>query len=577
MSKPPFYTAPMLTKLLAQQSEKRSPGLFKQGVFTLQWRGKVGSFPYPDLETIVSAGEPCGSWKWKPDEDFGLINQRKSILPLNGYIPASAIRGIVRAWANKRPEIKSRMLELLGNQEDDDHVLAGKIQFLDAWTEKATELTLDIVNPQQEFQVFHDSEKQGTPLPLYTLGDGNQILQITVAIRGIPNRSQPDDVHEVWNWVQQALSLYGVGSRTASGYGVVKAPRSFRPTPDLRRLDPGYSIQQFEFILYSQGCYGVDGQRDPELRPSHWRGWLRSWMLRFFLGVMSPHDAEITVGELLGTLESSNDRKSRKGCVRLQLIKGEPWGVPSTNQPTFYTWQGTLKITAPTEILNRIILPVIKFAAMTGGVGRGWRRPLHIFMMQLRDGKQRPAQRGTHLILKQKVRKPNSTETELKLCNISLRSETWLQVYDKWKESVQSQWGNRTADINPHFKAEVFSPITCSVYAVPAPVSEPLNLDDYSWNESDALPTRGEGMELIYQEKYKRKADVGGDAARGGNSRSYCSWVSIKRVNIPNPEEETDCQEVVCLFMGDQNTRRSEFLRDLAHIPGAVHLFGVQP
>jgi len=93
MSKKMLYTAPKLTELLAKQSEKRSPGLFKQGVFTLQWRGKVGSFPYPDLETIVSAGEPCGQWDWKPDRDFGDLNKRHKKLPLNGYIPGSAIRG----------------------------------------------------------------------------------------------------------------------------------------------------------------------------------------------------------------------------------------------------------------------------------------------------------------------------------------------------------------------------------------------------------------------------------------------------------------------------------------------------
>ena len=56
-----MYTAPKLVELLAKQHEKRDQeGLFKQGTFTLLWRGKVGSSPYPDLETIVSAGEPCG-------------------------------------------------------------------------------------------------------------------------------------------------------------------------------------------------------------------------------------------------------------------------------------------------------------------------------------------------------------------------------------------------------------------------------------------------------------------------------------------------------------------------------------
>lgn len=90
-------------------------------------------------------------------------------------------------------------------------------------------------------------------------------------------------------------------------------------------------------------------------------------------------------------------------------------------------------------------------------------------------------------------------------------------------------------------------------------------------------------MDLIYQnnenQRYKRNPDLGGNAAGGGNG--HCSWVSIKRVNIPNIQEETKCQEIVCLFMGGQtpnaNHVRSRFLRDLKNINGNVHLFGVQP
>jgi CRISPR-associated protein Cmr6 len=89
-------------------------------------------------------------------------------------------------------------------------------------------------------------------------------------------------------------------------------------------------------------------------------------------------------------------------------------------------------------------------------------------------------------------------------------------------------------------------------------------------------------MYLIYQKdaprNYKRNPEIGGNAGAGNAS---CSWASIKRVNIPNKEQETDCQEIVCLFMGGQtpnsNHVRSRFLRDLGKMNGAVHLFGVQP
>lgn len=575
MSKKMLYTAPMLTKLLAQQSEKRSPGLFKQGLFTLQWRGKVGLSPYPDLETIVSASEPCGSWKWKPDEDFGLINQRRPILPLNGYIPASAIRGIVRAWA-KTQGIQSRMQELLGKQEDNT-ITSGKIEFLDAWSENPTNLALDITNPQENFQVYHNSAEQGKPLPLYTLGNGHDSVLVTIAIRGIPNTQVTEaDVDEVWGWVQQALSFYGVGSRTASGYGQIKPGQKINLD-----LPEGCQVKELGFSLYSQGCHGPSSQK--ELRPSHWRGWLRSWTLRCFLGVMSKDNAHLTLEELFGTLESNSGGRSKQGKVRIEILHGNQqqfWGNRSSDQPDFYAWKGRLQISAPTEILEPIILPIVKFAVSVGGVGRGWRRPLHIFMMTKRDRRtnqeyQEPASRGTYLTLLHRQ------ESSMKNFALPLRAQVWQETYRQWRESIQKAYPDRYLSVSQNLEAEVFSPGTCGIYFVSGPEQEPLDKDNLKWATGNATATRGKGMELIYKtpqsnppRNYKRNPDIGGDAARGN---AHCSWVSIKRV----PVKDAGPKEVVCLFMGEQppqsNHVRSQFLSDLANIPGAVHLFGVHP
>lgn len=564
-----MYSGTKLIELLAKQHRSRQSELFKQGSFTLQWRAKVGSFPHPDIETIVSAGEPCGAWQpsyGRPEakRNVGENLQQLPTLPLNGYIPGSAIRGIVRAWAKKRSHIKPRMYELLGYQEQDT-INAGKIEFLDAWSEKPSKLTLDIVNPQQNFQVYHQG--QSTPLSFYTLGDGKNPVEITVAIRGIAGRSTPAEVNEVWEWVQQALGSYGIGSRTASGYGAFKPPRDFRPSADLGASDPGYKSKQFEFSLYSQGSAGVD-PRTMELRPAHWRGWLRSWVLRFLLGVMSQQDAEKTIGELVGTLEP----ESRKGCVRLQMTKGRTWSERSENQPYFYAWQGKLKVSAPSEVLTKIILPIMKFAVMVGGVGRGWRRPLHIFQMPHGHA----AARGTHLFLTHQVPNSSSGENETKPFGLKPTAQDWQQLYQNWQQAVENQWGTRfRLNSNLNLKAEVFSTNNCAVYILPAPEQEPINRQDLEWEITNSVDTRGSGMGLIYDPKYKRKNDVGGSAAGGGHA--YCSWVSIKRVKIPNQQEQTDCQEILCLFMGDRNDLRSRFLRDLANMSGAVSLFGIKP
>ncbi|MDB9491691.1 RAMP superfamily protein [Dolichospermum circinale CS-534/05] len=571
-----MYTGIELINLLEKQHQKRSQsGLFKKGTFTIQWRAKVGSFPHPDVETIVSAGEPCGAWPPKSEDkrNVGENWQQLRTLPLNGYIPGSCIRGLVRAWAKawakQRPEILPRMYQLLGHQ-DNDKITPGKIEFLDAWPETATKLTLDIVNPQQEFQVYHQG--QCTPLSLYTLGNGQDTISVLVAMRGIPGKATDEEVSEVWEWVQQALSLYGVGSRTASGYGTLKTSSSSQ-TPT---LDPGHAVKQFEFSLYSQGSAGPD-TRTMELRPSHWRGWLRSWLMRFFLGVMPENIAKLTVAELMGDIDAG-DGNSRKGCVRLQMIQGKTWGERSENQPSFYLWKGKLQISAPKDILNKIILPIIRFAVMVGGVGRGWRRPLHIFCMN--HGYE--AARGTDLILRHKVRDQNTGELKSKNFGLPLDTTTWTKTYSDWVTEARNHWQDRVSTNNRNIKAEVFSPTTCAIYVVPGPDVNPIDIKSLEWENIDAVETRGDGMDLIYQnnerQRYKRNPDLGGNAGGGG---AYCSWASIKRVNIPNQEEKTDCQEIVCLFMGGQTPNathvRSRFLRDLKNINGNVHLFGVQP
>ncbi len=577
-----MYTGPILLDLLARKHQQpNTSGLYKQDTFTLDWRAKVGSFPHPNIETLISAGEPCGAWKISeggPEDKQNVGQDRRQnrpedkrqvgenlkllpVLPLNGYIPGSSIRGVVRAWAEKRPELRNRMYEFLGNQVN-DRVTSGKIEFLDAWPQKACKLTLDIVNPQQDFQVFH--REQGKPVSSYTLGNGSDNIEITVAIRGTPGKATPEEVEEVWGWVEQALGLYGVGSRTASGYG------SFRSSTDLEP-EPDYDAKIFSFTLYNQGCAGPD-MREMELRPSHWRGWLRSWLLRFFLGVMNESDTKKTVNELLGTLEDESSdtlkSKSKKGLIRLQIIKGKIWGDESDNKPVFYSWKGTLKISAPKDILNNIILPVIKFAVSLGGVGRGWRRPLHIFTTPA--GKRWA--RGTYLILQHTVKNKESGKDENKLFTLAMNHKKWEEAYNIWFQNIDNKWSDRiNLTVNRTLPAEVFSPSTCAVYLVPGATKEPFDLTGESWIVNEPTKTRGRGMEVIYQDTYKRRKDVGGIAAGG---EPYCSWASIKIITFPNQAQNTKCSEIVCIFMGGNNALRRRFRDDISNIDGAIKLFG---
>ena len=550
-----MYTAPLLVDLLARQSASRTPGLFKQGTFTLKWRAKVGSFLAPDNETLISAGEPHGHWKWSV-RDFANVGDRPETLPLRCFIPGSSIRGVVRAWAKQRPEIRERMAVLLGEQRE-GNITRGKIDFLDAWPTSPTAPTLDVVTPQETFQVFHDDKPK--PHSLYTFGDGLEEIEVAIAIRGRPGQATPEEISEVWQWVQQAVRSHGLGSRTATGYGVLSAPSDFEPAPELRKRPPGQKIGRFEFSLLSQGSCGADN-KTPELRPTHWRGWLRGWLLRFLLGVMSPSDAKTTLAEIMGGLSDEGDR-AIKGDLQLRLLphKSE-WHRRSRNSPYFSCWKGMVVLSGSANILQQVVLPVMKFASTVGGLGRGWRRPLHFY-----KGKSFP--RGTQLFLNYKVARQPSVNWTL-----PLDPDDWTEVYEQWKRSVQVIWPGRVRTISA-VSAEAFSPATCAVYTVPGPEQEPLDFGRLDWLEDRAGRARGEGLELIYRPKYKRKPSVGGVAASGGDS--HCSWVSIRRVQQRHLTERTDCQEIVCLFMGKPDPLRQSFLQDLQLIQGSVRLFGL--
>jgi len=593
-----YETTQLLTELLEQRSQTTQGFYFKKGLFTLPWRTKVGSFPSPDTETLTSAGEPAGAWRWST-QDLGELKDRKNTLPVNGYIPGSSIRGMVRAWAEKRSASRGRVNDLLGHQVRDGQIVAGKVTFLDAWPTVATRLSCDIVNPQEEFQVFHDSGNQGKPLPFYTLGDGSRSVSIVVAIQGIRgSQVTQSDIEEVWGWVEQALTAHGIGSRTASGYGAVE---SSSVVTNLSLASPDYAVQDLKFTLYSQGTYGAKTNQ-AELRPSHWRGWLRSWMLRCFLGLMTKSDAQKVVGELMGSLKADAG-KSQLGLVRLRQSLAGNQPIKTATKPEFYIWQGCLSLAAPDEILQEIVLPIVRFGISVGGVGRGWRRPLHIFQMRVKDSKTQeerffPAARGTHLLMT----RHDSARNKTFFYQLPPNPQCWTQLYNQWSSAVQKRWPSYCiADIEAHLqqnplRAEIFSPKTCAVYAVPGTQENPLDIRNKDWTLDRGRPlastdTHGDGLHLVYLDtqarRYKRNSELGGKAAQGGKQGSHCSWVSIRRFDSPNSIAHTACQEIVCLFMGewDQNTRsyhpvRMKFLQDLDSLTGdhgATHFFGLRP
>lgn len=290
---------------------------------------------------------------------------------------------------------------------------------------------------------------------------------------------------------------------------------------------------------------------------------------------MTKENALKTVSELFGTLEEF-DKGSRKGYVRLEMIQGDIWARKSKNFPNFYSWNGELRVEAPKEIFMGILLPIIRVAVMTGGVGRGWRRPLHLFMMERKEKDPIPASRGSHLTLDIKVR------GEFKKVAIPLDPEKWHELYQGWYQKVEQRWPERLLRGSQNPIYEAFSPSSCAVFAVPGPAQDPIDDSGLIWvDPDDVKSTRGKGMQLVYQSNhptnYKRNPDLGGNAAQGN---AHCSWVSIRRHKIRHKQADTQCQEVVCLFMGGIQAGsqhvRSQFLDDLSRMKDSLHLFGLK-
>jgi CRISPR-associated protein Cmr6 len=200
-----------------------------------------------------------------------------------------------------------------------------------------------------------------------------------------------------------------------------------------------------------------------------------------------------------------------------------------------------------------------------GGVGRGWRRPLHLFMMERRDRAPVASARGCHVTFTHKVKSAETGKVQTKSFGISSQPEIWLRLYNNWASAAQRHWADRYQSQLSVANAEVFSPQTCAIYQVSGVDENPIDSADLDWSTDDALDTRGDGMELIYRPTYKRKPDVGGNAGAG---EAHCSWVSIKR---------SVKQEIVCVFMGEDSPLRRRFLKDLHDTPDSTYLFGVQP
>lgn len=143
------------------------------------------------------------------------------------YLPGSAVKGVVRTWAeewadNYSPEDVER---IFGPQHDkrknnSDKKTVGTVLFFDALPVQPVELAADIMTPHYHPYYSSTNKLPGdwynpNPIPFLTVNAG-QLFMFAVAPR---KKENTPDLDLVLQWLDEALTITGVGTKTAAGYG----------------------------------------------------------------------------------------------------------------------------------------------------------------------------------------------------------------------------------------------------------------------------------------------------------------------------------------------------------------------
>jgi CRISPR-associated protein Cmr6 len=438
------------------------------------------------------------------------------------YIPASSLKGVVRAWAKQHQPI-AEVNRLLGKLEDG----IGCVQFLDAFP-TAPCLSVDIANPQWSW----DNDRvryQAVPHPLLSMEQPQISIGLTRTSRGTAA-----DVSTVKNWLEQALSA-GIGSRVSGGYGRTSA------TPSLSH----HSSHAFK--LWTQGIYGAE-RNIQEFRPVAVRGMLRYWFRAVGLSIYSPSQCKDLESRLFGTIEP----QAQEGLIRIAV----DWEETTGNRSNPYFCEGNIILEAKNRDALQLVEKLLQLSSHLAGIGRGSRRPLH--------WNDPPGLRGCHW--------------EIETQKLSYDREIWQQFLRDVRDSflvLQSPTEN-PGNCDPGSPGNRYQDVLNSqaqIYLVSCPgLTHPESVQDWQ-REGVRSEVRGEGLDLLYDNRFKglnreRQGNqhVGG---RIGNAQqtSTPSYVVIKS-NFPSQGNQYQTVTIFGFTQGD----RSEFIRKLRSLrPIQVH------
>ena len=365
------------------------------------------------------------------------------------FVPGSSMKGLFRRACT--PEQKEKYC---GSSSESSDLKPGLLRFhggyptSTAWTENL----VDIVHPQQEWQVEH--RKSGGAFALISLHEPEFQFGISSIIE--LNESDWDEIWSIW---EKALAR-GIGGRVSAGYG----------QPQNHKADVLYSCQ-----LKGQGQAPKLFDETGEWRPNILRSGVRGHALRIFGGLTDEPTAKKAVEELFGGVQGGATVGLLSTAFRPTKVDIGNFGDGSYEQPT-YNVEGELSwaFTQPLEqehreALTKLIEALTRFGMILGGFGKSWRRADHrLFFPEYCDQGYKPLI-GCHwqwsgrrsLLRDVRIRKLEHVGSFID--NVRQTASDWLDLrrfqrqpnrYARWAETWHPDhvqvWGRPHLDANRH-------------------------------------------------------------------------------------------------------------------------------
>ena len=288
------------------------------------------------------------------------------------FYPGSSMKGIFRRACTSEQRDRYCGQELVGGE-----FRPGLLRFHGGYptTTDWTESLIDIVHPQQDWQVKTDTKAAGAFA---------QISLYQPELRFGISSAAPigaDEWETIWAIWEQALAG-GIGCRVSAGYG----------QPLQRSSEVLYSTR-----LKGQGQAAKLFDGTGEFRSNIFRAAIRGHALRILGGLTDASTADRLVEQLFGGVQGQGTVGLLRMTFHTSRLDLDTFGQGAYVQPTYEVeghliWMLQRSVPADQqEALKKLVAALTRFAMVLGGFGKSWRRADHrLFLPDYYDAAYKP-------------------------------------------------------------------------------------------------------------------------------------------------------------------------------------------